>query len=235
MPSFFDIVIEERIQKAMQEGQFKNLPGDGKPIHLDDYDFLNPDVWMMNKILKNAGYLPPWVELALDIDHDQERLKQSEADYAAWLAATRRTPAAASAAGRATQQARDNAAFQVHLERYVRLAEPLRDKIENFNVMCPIRVLEKVNIWVDHRVEQMEKQYAAVCREAGRGPPAIQAVTRVRRQREKEQDDAALRSRHLLDLVRNTKAIRETRAQAEAVGKPPKGRRPSFHLRSWAR
>lgn len=147
MFSYFDKLVEDRIQKAMDEGQFKNLPGEGKPIVLSDDDFLNPDVWMRNKILKNAGYLPPWVELAWEIEHDEERFKQVQADFAAWLTATASALRVLSPSERAGRRTKEDEAFHQHVGRYVRMAEPLRDKIEQCNAMVPIHILEKVNIW----------------------------------------------------------------------------------------
>lgn len=217
---FLESLVEERIQKAMQEGQFKNLPGEGKPIPLSDYDFLNPDVWLGNKILKNAGYLPPWIELAWDIDHDQRRLEKVQAGYHAWLATTR---AVFLGRPRAQEEERRaaHATFQRHLERYVHLAEPLRDKIENFNVMVPIRALEKVNLWVDYRVEQMEQRYAALCRELGCEPPAAQLVTRARRAAKRPRRDLD-RAHDILGLVRAAAELRRD-GESEVPEKPAPG------------
>ena len=36
MMDFLNKLVEERIQKAQEEGVFDNLPGKGKPLQLDD-------------------------------------------------------------------------------------------------------------------------------------------------------------------------------------------------------
>ena len=51
------IIAERRIQEAMAEGQFDDLPGRGKPQKLEDLSHLPPEVRMVYTILKNSGYL----------------------------------------------------------------------------------------------------------------------------------------------------------------------------------
>jgi hypothetical protein len=57
----WDSLIEKQIREAMREGQFDNLPHQGKPLPNDD----NPHAgeWgLAFKMLKDAGYAPPWIE-----------------------------------------------------------------------------------------------------------------------------------------------------------------------------
>lgn len=227
----FETLVEERIQKAMEEGQFKNLPGEGKPINLTDYDFLNQDVWMSNKILKNAGYLPPWIELAWEIDADEQRLAAVTAGFEDWLASARAMLLPLPQGDRALRRAATDRAFHTHTEQYVRIAEPLHEKITNFNVMCPIRRLEKVTVWVEYRVEQMEARYAALCAEVGWVAPAAQPVTQARKQAQRERDN--LRSRHLLDLVRTTATMREIAKAPKLSLKPGRGLRATLAWLRW--
>jgi len=51
-------VVEERIQEAMRRGDFDDLPGAGKPLHLDDDPLVPPEVRVAYRILKNAGFVP---------------------------------------------------------------------------------------------------------------------------------------------------------------------------------
>ena len=50
-------VAERKIEEAMAEGQFDNLPGMGKPLEFEDLSHLPPDMRMAYTILKNSGYL----------------------------------------------------------------------------------------------------------------------------------------------------------------------------------
>jgi hypothetical protein len=60
--NILDTLVEQRIAAADAKGEFANLPGQGKPLVLDD-DLLIPDeLRAAHRILKNAGVVPPAVE-----------------------------------------------------------------------------------------------------------------------------------------------------------------------------
>ena len=50
---------ERRIQEAQKEGAFDHLPGEGRPLNLEDDSAVPQELRMAYKVLKNAGYLPP--------------------------------------------------------------------------------------------------------------------------------------------------------------------------------
>jgi hypothetical protein len=60
---FLDLVVEERIKAAQQEGAFDNLPGKGKPLNLDDDSSIPEDLRLTFKVLKNSNCLPIEMEL----------------------------------------------------------------------------------------------------------------------------------------------------------------------------
>jgi len=60
-------LVEERIQKAQQEGVFDNLPGKGKPLKLDDDSSIPEDLRLTYKIFKNSNCLPVELELRREI------------------------------------------------------------------------------------------------------------------------------------------------------------------------
>ncbi|WP_342566058.1 DnaJ family domain-containing protein [Paenibacillus sp. FSL R7-0345] len=49
---------EQRIQEAMRNGEFADLPGHGKPLELEDLSGVPEELRMSFKIMKNAGVLP---------------------------------------------------------------------------------------------------------------------------------------------------------------------------------
>ena len=58
------LIAERKILEAMENGAFDNLPGKGRPIPRDeDAAGVPEDLRMAYKILKNAGFLPPELEL----------------------------------------------------------------------------------------------------------------------------------------------------------------------------
>lgn len=70
----FEKIVEQRIQKARQEGVFDNLPGAGKPLALEEDGHIPEDLRLAYKILKNAGCLPPEIELRKEILRTDELL-----------------------------------------------------------------------------------------------------------------------------------------------------------------
>ncbi len=70
----FQKIVEERIRKAQEEGQFDNLPGKGKPVVIEDDSNIPEDLRLAYKILKNAGCLPPELQLKKEIRQMEDML-----------------------------------------------------------------------------------------------------------------------------------------------------------------
>jgi hypothetical protein len=64
---FFAKIVEERIQRAQEDGLFDNLSGKGKPLKLEDDSFVPEDLRLTYKILKNSNCLPVEMELRKQI------------------------------------------------------------------------------------------------------------------------------------------------------------------------
>jgi len=75
----FEKLVEERIKKAQKDGLFDNLEGARKPLNLDDMN-VSDDLRLAHKILKNAGFLPPEVELRKKITHTEQLLETAVID-----------------------------------------------------------------------------------------------------------------------------------------------------------
>ena len=82
----FAKIAEQRIREAIENGEFDNLEGMGKPLDLSDESWIPEDLRMAYRVLKNAGCLPAELELGKEvknlrdlintIDDNQERLKK---------------------------------------------------------------------------------------------------------------------------------------------------------------
>lgn len=70
----FDAVAEKIILDAMENGEFDNIEGKGKPIQYDDDSMVPPDLRMGFKILKNSGHLPPEIEQEREIRNIKDLL-----------------------------------------------------------------------------------------------------------------------------------------------------------------
>jgi hypothetical protein len=60
-------IAEEKIREAMERGDFENLELAGKPLRLDANGLVPDDLRLSYKILKDAGFLPPEMELRKEI------------------------------------------------------------------------------------------------------------------------------------------------------------------------
>lgn len=60
-------VVEQRIWHSMEEGQFENLPGKGKPLDLSSNPHADPADDTLYRILSKNKCLPEWVELNKEI------------------------------------------------------------------------------------------------------------------------------------------------------------------------
>jgi hypothetical protein len=58
---------EEKIKEAIKNGELDNLPGSGKPLHLEDLAGVPPECRAAYKIMKNAGVLPEELEIKKEI------------------------------------------------------------------------------------------------------------------------------------------------------------------------
>src|SRR5438270_7393938 len=64
--------VEKIIREAMEKGQFDDLPGKGKPIDTSENPFEDPDLRMVHRLLRNAGYAPAWIEERKSIEREFE-------------------------------------------------------------------------------------------------------------------------------------------------------------------
>ena len=59
---------EKRIAEARDAGAFEHIPGEGKPLDLEDDSSVPAELRMAYKVLKNAGYVPPEIEERKEIN-----------------------------------------------------------------------------------------------------------------------------------------------------------------------
>ncbi|OON35515.1 hypothetical protein BTJ39_22970 [Izhakiella australiensis] len=63
---FIDRLVEQQIMEAQRKGEFDNLPGEGLPLELDDDSLVPEQLRVAYRILKNAGFLPPELQMQKD-------------------------------------------------------------------------------------------------------------------------------------------------------------------------
>ena len=70
----FEKIVEERIKKAIKNGQFENLTGTGEPLELGCDATVPEDLRIAYKVLKNADCLPPEIEIKKEIQKTEDLL-----------------------------------------------------------------------------------------------------------------------------------------------------------------
>ena len=69
-------LVEHRIQKAMAEGVFDNLPGAGKPLDLKENPYLDPAQELAFNLLQNNKLAPEWIERDKEIRREREAMRR---------------------------------------------------------------------------------------------------------------------------------------------------------------
>ncbi|HEV2704634.1 MAG TPA: DUF1992 domain-containing protein [Pyrinomonadaceae bacterium] len=66
--------VEEQVRRAMERGEFEDLPGRGRPIDLEAYFNTPADLRMGYSILKNNNFVPEEVQLLKEVEALKEEL-----------------------------------------------------------------------------------------------------------------------------------------------------------------
>lgn len=74
--SRLESMAEKMLREAIEAGEFDNLPGKGEPVDLRENPFEDPDLRVVHKLLRDAGFAPAWLEERKDIDATFEAARQ---------------------------------------------------------------------------------------------------------------------------------------------------------------
>jgi hypothetical protein len=66
--NLIDRIAEQHIQEAIERGEFDNLPNAGQALELDDDALIPAELRAAYRLLKNAGFLPPELQLRQEIN-----------------------------------------------------------------------------------------------------------------------------------------------------------------------
>ena len=129
--------LEEVIKRAEAEGQFRNLPGEGKPLpQSNPYESL--DEWAMaHHILKQSGFLPPWLQLRKEVAAEKTAVVEALDEF-------KRQRSLFDTADPC--QART---LQRLAEHYVTLAREINKKIDEHNALRPSAMPELIRFQED--------------------------------------------------------------------------------------
>lgn len=68
--------VEERIQEAIERGEFENLSGKGEPIRWEENPFTPPEHQLAYHLLQSNGFTLPWIETRREILSEIEDLRK---------------------------------------------------------------------------------------------------------------------------------------------------------------
>ena len=143
----------------MEQGEFRNLRGRGKPLALGHDEVIDRDHWAAHKVLKNAGILPPWIELAKEIDALNDRIDSLQREQERWLEVVGRELRGLGSGERERRRLGVEAIQRRYLGRAAGMAEALRVKVARFNLIVPQAFLQKAPVRVDRRIEPLRASY----------------------------------------------------------------------------
>lgn len=72
----FERLAEEKIRAAIAAGEFDHIPGQGKPLNLDELRGLRPEERMAYTVLKNSGFLPEHLAWRKELEKCLNELQQ---------------------------------------------------------------------------------------------------------------------------------------------------------------
>jgi DnaJ homologue, subfamily C, member 28, conserved domain len=110
----WESAIDRQIRKAIEDGEFANLPGEGKPLKLEDDPNTPDQLQMAFKILRENDMAPEWIMYGKDLESKQvdwlEKVKRAYQAYRTALADPQRYPQAEANWQRVQQKLGEDAA-----------------------------------------------------------------------------------------------------------------------------
>jgi hypothetical protein len=121
--------VDDAIQKAMDEGKFDNLPGQGKPLPKDENPYSDSDTAYKAKLLANAGFESPYLSAKNEIN---ELLTEAATDCRrAWRWYSKQRAAGVPPARRDEDWTAAQGRFQERIAI-------LNRRVLDFNLMTPV-------------------------------------------------------------------------------------------------
>lgn len=133
---------EKMLREAIEAGEFDNLPGKGGPIDLSENPFEDPDLRVVHKLLRNAGFAPAWIEERKDIDAECE--------------GARNTLARAWELYRSDGKSPNQLALQRNIEEFRLKAAELNARIRIYNLKAPSAVFHRHTMDVERILQEIK-------------------------------------------------------------------------------
>ncbi len=134
---------ERMLREAIEAGEFDDLPGKGQPIDLSENPFEDPDLRVVHKLLRDAGFAPAWIEEGKDIDAQFELARQTLSR--AW---NLYQPAGLSP---------NPQAWKRNVTEFRAKAEELNSRIKIYNLKAPAVVFHRRQVDADRVIQETKE------------------------------------------------------------------------------
>ena len=139
--------IEEIIRRAMEEGQFDDLPGKGQPLQLDQYPLEDQEWQAAHNILKSGGFSLPWIESLREIEAHLQEARSSLVRSWSWYQAEIAEINVPSPAENEWQRA---------IESFRERIASINKEIRSYNLQVPNDRFQLTPLNVEQEIEQIK-------------------------------------------------------------------------------
>jgi DnaJ family protein C protein 28 len=145
-PDWIAGIAERKIQDAIDDGLFDNLPGRGEPLDLSVNPFEPPGMGAINRMLRHNRAVPPWLMLEQDIDVARALAKGTLARWEAAESSLRETPEYPVLRAKAR-------------EAYARHLKETNDMILKYNYTSPFAFRTQIPFMQKRRLAEFDALY----------------------------------------------------------------------------
>ncbi|CAL7947141.1 unnamed protein product [Xylocopa violacea] len=139
-----DRLVEDLIQEAMNKGEFKDLPGMGKPLK-ENTNTRNPYVdfvtYKLNEVLIENGFTPEWIQLSKEIREETQDLRKRLTD-------------ARNNIGDLPLSVKDEAAWKNIVENLRSTTKQINNKIDKYNLLVPILQKQMLHVKLEDLAQE---------------------------------------------------------------------------------
>ena len=132
-------LVEQRIQEAMDNGAFDNLPGAGKPLQLNENPYQQPGQAWTFDWLKRNNFAPEWVERNKAIERELETARTRM--ETAW------------------QHYKNNptypSSWQAAVTRFEDTLRKINKKIDDYNLVAPTVSAQRKHIHLESELRRI--------------------------------------------------------------------------------
>lgn len=134
-----DRLVEDLIQEAMNKGEFKDLPGMGKPLK-ENTNTRNPYVdfvtYKLNEILIENGFTPEWIQLSKEIREQKQDLQKKLAE-------------ARNNVGPIPLSPGEEVIWENILDDFKSMTKQINNKIDKYNLLVPVLQKQMFHVKLD--------------------------------------------------------------------------------------